>query len=46
MGNKIYEDYGKETEMKEGMEPSKQICKDKSTEFWRMRKSRNPVEAI
>lgn len=46
MGNKIYEDYGKETEMKEGMEPSKQICKDKSTEFWRMRKSRNTVEAI
>lgn len=46
MGNKIYEDYGKETEKKKGMELSKQICKEKSTEFWRMRKSQNPVEAI
>lgn len=46
MGNKIYEDYGKETEMKKGMELSKQFCKDKSREFWRMRKSQNPVEAI
>lgn len=33
MGNKIYEDYGKETEKKKGMELSKQICKEKSTEF-------------
>lgn len=46
MENKIYEDYGKETEMKKGMELNKQIRKDKSTEFWRMRKSQTPLEAI
>lgn len=40
MGNKIYEDYGKETEMKKGMELSKQ------REFWRVRKSQNLVEAV
>ncbi|XP_027537364.1 uncharacterized protein LOC113966639 [Neopelma chrysocephalum] len=33
MGNKIYEDYGKETKMKKRMELSKQICKDRFDAF-------------